>query len=145
MTIPPNIVVAAQLAQKNHDIPASVTIAQWALESALGRHEPPGSNNPFGIKAVSGQPSVACLTHEVVHGHQITITAKFRKFASVADAFDAHALLLANGADYTDARLHRHDPQAFANALTGHYATDPQYGAKLISIMKADNLFQYDK
>lgn len=144
MEIASVVIDAAQLAEKKHDIPASVTIAQWALESAFGRHEPLDSNNPFGIKAVPGQPYVACLTREVVKGHQITITAKFRKFASIAEAFDAHAVLLASGAAYTAARAVRHDPQAFANALTGRYATDPQYGAKLISIMKADNLFQYD-
>lgn len=144
MTIPAEVISAAQLAQKNHDILASVTIAQWALESAFGRHMPPNSNNPFGIKAAQGQPFVACKTHEVVHGHQIEITAHFRKFNSLAAAFDAHAVLLATEEAYAPARNVRHDPQAFANALTGYYATDPQYGSKLISIMKADNLFQYD-
>jgi len=37
------------------------------------------------------------------------------------------------------------DPDAFANALTGIYATDPHYGRSLIALMKALNLYQYDR
>ncbi|WP_369693039.1 glucosaminidase domain-containing protein [Komagataeibacter diospyri] len=33
------------------DVPASITIAQWMLESGFGQHMPPHFNNPFGIKA----------------------------------------------------------------------------------------------
>ena len=39
--------------------------AQWAVESAWGASMPPGSNNPFGIKAAGGQPAVESLTREV--------------------------------------------------------------------------------
>jgi hypothetical protein len=35
-------------------------------------------------------------------------------------------------------------PDAFANDLTGVYATDPDYGANLIALMKLYNLYQYD-
>jgi hypothetical protein len=35
-------------------------------------------------------------------------------------------------------------PDAFANDLTGVYATDPGYGANLIALMKLYNLYQYD-
>jgi hypothetical protein len=36
-------------------------------------------------------------------------------------------------------------PDAFANALTGVYATDPNYGSSLIRLMHTFNLYQYDK
>ena len=35
-------------------------------------------------------------------------------------------------------------PDAFANDLTGVYATDPDYGANLIALMKLYNLYQFD-
>jgi hypothetical protein len=38
----------------------------------------------------------------------------------------------------------RKDPDAFAAALTGVYATDPDYGAKLISLMRQYDLYRYD-
>jgi hypothetical protein len=38
----------------------------------------------------------------------------------------------------------RHDPNAFAAALTGIYATDPQYGTKLINLMREYDLYRYD-
>ena len=35
-------------------------------------------------------------------------------------------------------------PDAFANDLTGVYATDPEYGANLIALMKLYNLYRFD-
>ena len=35
-------------------------------------------------------------------------------------------------------------PDAFANALTGVYATDPGYGTNLIALMGLYNLYRYD-
>ena len=35
---------------------------------------PPGSNNPFGIKAVGDQPSVESPTREVINGENVTTT-----------------------------------------------------------------------
>ena len=143
--IPKDVVLAAEASQIKWLVPASVSIAQWALESDWGKHEPVGSNNPFGIKAVSGQPSVATPTHEVVDGKSVATTAEFAKYANLDEAFDAHGKLLATNHHYKAAMAARMDADAFANALTGVYATDPAYGAKLIEIMKADNLYAYNK
>ena len=38
----------------------------------------------------------------------------------------------------------RGSPDAFANDLTGVYATDPNYGASLITLMRQYNLYHYD-
>jgi hypothetical protein len=143
-TFPADVIAAAKASQKTWKIPAAITLAQWALESNWGKAMPAGSNNPFGIKAAAGEPYVEAHTREVIHGKSIRIVAKFRKFASLNDAFDQHGRLLATGAPYAHARTLVGDPDAFADALTGVYATDPNYGAALKKIMKAHNLYQYD-
>jgi hypothetical protein len=38
----------------------------------------------------------------------------------------------------------RHLPDAFATALTGVYATDPDYGASLIALMRLYHLYRYE-
>ena len=141
---PSDVIAAAQASQKAWKIPAAVTLAQWALESNWGKAMPVGSNNPFGIKAAPGQDYVESKTHEVVNGKVIAITAKFRKFSSIAEAFDQHGRLLATASPYAHARTLVGNPDAFADALTGVYATDPNYGAALKRIMKGYNLYQYD-
>jgi hypothetical protein len=141
---PHDIISAAQASQKAWKIPAAVTLAQWALESNWGKQMPSGSTNPFGIKAAHGQPYVEAETREVVNGKSVMIKAKFRKFASFTEAFDQHGRLLASASPYAHARTLTGNPDAFADALTGVYATDPNYGTLLKKIMKTYNLYQYD-
>ena len=145
MTQPTSDVIAgARAGAKKWGIPASVTLAQWAQESGWGKHMPTGSNNPFGMKAKPGQPSVIVTTWEVYKGHRVTIQAAFRKFASIADAIDAHDQLLATAPVYGHARAALPDPLAFAHALTGTYATDPHYGDALEAIIRGSSLTRYD-
>ena len=140
------VIAAARTSHLKWGVPASVSLAQFILESNWGRSMPggPSSNNPFGIKARAGEPSVAAQTHEVEHGATITIVARFRRFSSLAEAFDAHGALLARAKPYELAMMHKDDPDRFADALTGHYATDPMYGSKLKELMRRNNLYQYD-
>jgi flagellum-specific peptidoglycan hydrolase FlgJ len=144
MTPSPLVIAAARTAQRKWNIPSSVQIAQYGLEGGWGQHIPPNSNNPFGIKALPGQPSVSVPTREFVAGRYITINAAFAAFPSLTEAFDAHARLLAVGAPYAHARTLLPDVFKFVDALTGVYATDPNYGAELTTIIKGDNLTQYD-
>ena len=145
MTQPPSeIVVGARAAAKKYGIPASITIAQWALESGWGQHVPLDSFNPFGMKAKPGQPSITVATREVYRGVSVIVNAAFRKFTSFADALDAHAKLLATAPVYGHARACLPDPFKFADALTGTYATDPKYGELLGSIIRGSNLTRYD-
>jgi flagellum-specific peptidoglycan hydrolase FlgJ len=137
---PADVIAAAQAGAAKWGVPASVTLAQWALESGWGQHMPPGSNNPFGIKARPGvDPAVNAQT-----GKAQQLAQPFRKFASLAEAFDWHAQLLATRQIYQPAMAVRSEPNAFAKALTGRYATQPGYGDMLIAVMKGSNLYQYD-
>lgn len=124
----PDAVKWALREQSKYGVPAAVTLAQFGLESSFGKHMPAGSNNPFGMHAAAGQDYVTGYDWDA-SGKRVP--TKFRKFKSLEDAFEAHAKLLATGSAYAEARKHANDPRAFADALTGHYATDPQYGDKL--------------
>lgn len=147
MSVQPNaaVIAAARLAQEKWRIPASVSLAQYGLESGWGQHMPPGSNNPFGIKASPGQPCSTTVTREVIHGQNVMVHAAFRIFATIADAFDYHAELLATGAPYAHARSTLPDVDAFCHALTGVYATDPKYGDLLVQIINGSGLRRYDE
>lgn len=145
MTQPPQDAVdAARLSMIRWKIPASISLAQWALESAWGK-KTSGPFNYFGMKALPGQPSVIVSTHEVYKGRTIAVQAAFRAFGSAAEAFEAHGKLLATGKPYAKARTKLPDPFAFANALTGIYATDPKYGATLGAIIRGSNLTRFDQ
>ena len=142
--IPDSVIDAAKFTQKEYKIPASITIAQWALESGWGAHMPKDSNNPFGIKARTGEPYVSAKTIEFINGRRVTIIAKFRKFSSLREAFEAHGSLIAKSSRYRRAMSTVGDPDAFARALSGIYATDPNYGESLISLMKSYKLYDYN-
>jgi flagellum-specific peptidoglycan hydrolase FlgJ len=135
LNVPSEIQELANKGQEKYGVPASVTTAQWALESNNGKRMPAGSNNPFGIKARQGDPFVESITSEFINGKEQKLTQRFRKFDSLEESFDEHAKILAKGSAYKEARSHIDDPKAYAEALTGHYATDPKYGEKLKSIM----------
>jgi flagellum-specific peptidoglycan hydrolase FlgJ len=51
---------------------------------------------------------------------------------------------LAARARYIGSSDHKDIPDAFADALTRIYATDPNYGTALKRLMKSNNLYQYD-
>ncbi len=142
--VPGEIASAAVASQVKWKVPASITLAQWVVESAWGASMPAGSNNPFGIKAAPGQAGVDAGTREVVAGQDIHITAKFRKFETLAEAFDLHGKLLASNRVYAPAMALAADPDAFADALTGVYATDPKYGFTLKWVMRTYGFQKYN-
>jgi len=143
--VPQDIIDAAVLSQRRWRVPASVTLAQWVVESAWGASVPPGSNNPFGIKAGPNQPSVESPTREVVNGASVTLIARFRAFSSLTEAFDEHGRLLATNPSYATAMRNAGDPAAFADALNGIYATDPEYSTALKWVMRTYNFIRYDQ
>ncbi|MEP6619776.1 MAG: glucosaminidase domain-containing protein [bacterium] len=124
-----------------------VTVAQFLLESDWGRHGMGEANNYFGIKARPGEPSVMLATTEFEHGKPVQVQQPFRAYASMAECFADHARLICNRMSngkkiYAAALATPDDPIAFANALTGVYATDPAYGQKLVSIMRSRGLLE---
>ena len=143
--VPPDVLAAAIASRLRWRVPASVTLAQWVVESAWGASMPPESNNPFGIKAIGSQPAVESGTREVVNGSDVFIRARFRRFENLEEAFDQHGRLLATNRVYGAAMQFADDPEAFADALTGVYATDPKYGYTLRWVINTYGFKQHDR
>lgn len=141
----PATILAAQASERKWKIPTSISLAQYALESAWGKKDL-GANNFFGMKVRSGKddPFVLLPTREVIDGKSVMVNAKFRKFASEEAAFDAHGELLATAPVYAKVRAKLPNVDAFADALTGVYATDPKYGEALKNLMRTSKLYGYN-
>ena len=132
-------------AQQRYGIPAAVTIAQAIDESGWGQSVlATADHNLFGIKGAGPAGSDMLPTREHENGAWVTRTAPFRVYRNTAESIEDHSRLLATGAAYQHAMASRHLPDAFANALTGVYATDPDYGSNLIALMRLYNLYRYD-
>ncbi|HEV8279212.1 MAG TPA: glucosaminidase domain-containing protein [Streptosporangiaceae bacterium] len=135
----------AVAAQRKYGVPASVTIAQAIVESGWGESQlATQDHNLFGIKGTGPAGSHPLPTWEYVNGQQVTTTSQFRVYRNTAESIDDHGRLLATSPYYRRAMADRRHPDAFAASLTGVYATDPDYGAKLISLMKRYDLYRYD-
>ncbi len=143
MNLLPEWIAAAKAAQAATKIPASVSLAQFGLESGWGKHMPANSNNPFGIKNFHGG-GVSATTTEVVNGKVIHEEQPFAVFPDLTAAFTAHAHLLASISVYSAAMGVLPNVTAFVNLMAKHYATDPGYAQKILSIIHSGNLTQYD-
>lgn len=137
---------ASSLLFDKYKIPISVVIAQACLESGFGRFDL-GVHNLFGIKGTGPNGSVIKKTQEFDKKTQsyITIDAKFRSYHDYKECIDDHMRNLSTNKAYKKARMHLDDYEQFANCLTGVYATDPNYGSKLLRIIKHFDLTKYDK
>ena len=127
-------------------MPAAVTIAQAIDESGWGRSGlATRDHNLFGIKGTGPAGSDSQVTQEYENGQLVTKVAPFRVYRDVAESISDHARLLATSGYYHQAMAERHDPNAFAAALTGVYATNPDYGTQLVSLMRRYNLYRFDR
>jgi flagellum-specific peptidoglycan hydrolase FlgJ len=135
----------AMASQRRFGVPAAVTIAQAIDESGWGQSSlAVNDHNLFGIKGAGPAGTDWLTTQEYRNGQFVTLRAEFRVYRDIGESIDDHGELLATSQYYRDAMAVRHDPDRFAAALTGVYATDPHYGADLIRLMRRYNLYRYD-
>jgi flagellum-specific peptidoglycan hydrolase FlgJ len=138
----------AQATQAATGIPASFTMAQAAVESAWNSSAQALQDfNLFGIKADASWhgASQQWPTREVVGGKSVTVNAAFRKYPTLTAGLEDHAAFLVGNARYRPAFVHGDDSCAFAAAVAAAgYATDPLYAQKIIAIINAHQLKQYD-
>jgi flagellar protein FlgJ len=134
---------AARQAAQASGVPAVVILAQAALETGWGQHQPVGADgapghNLFGIKAGAGWSgaSAEASTREFIAGRWAQARETFRSYASDAASFVDHARLLATSPRYAAVR-NAVTPEGAARALQASgYATDPGYADKLIGVMR---------
>ncbi|MDD7765520.1 MAG: glucosaminidase domain-containing protein [Peptoniphilaceae bacterium] len=132
----------------------SIAIAQICLETGFGSSTLgyPPVYNLFGIKAPVGAKEsdyVSVWTTEYdINNQPYRIVDKFKKFKNYEEAFSYYANLFTRTAwltNYYKAVVAAKTPEQAAKALTGTYATDPNYGNKLLEIVEQYNLRQYDR
>lgn len=136
---------AAQDCQRKTGIPASITLAQAALESSWGARAI--GNNLFGIKADKSWsgPTVSFATTEHLNGKDVGLVDKFRRYSSWLDSMIDHAQFLLKNPRYAPC-FKETTGLGWARALqTCNYATDPDYATKLQSIIRDRNLTFYDQ
>lgn len=128
-------------------VPASITIAQAALESSWGETLIARmANNIFGVKADAfwlGQ-TVDVPLIERVDGKWKTVPAVWRKYESVDGGLFDHAEAIMTNPVY-DKCFESRTCDDFAWGLQrGGYSNDPQYADKLIRIIHSHRLQELD-
>lgn len=134
---------SAQAASAASGVPAPLILAQAALESGWGKREIRADDgtqsfNLFGIKADRSWqgPVVETTTTEYVDGEPQRVRARFRAYGSYEEAFTDYARFMTRNPRYANV-LATDDPTEAAHGLQrAGYATDPQYGQKLVRIMQ---------
>jgi flagellar protein FlgJ len=139
--------VAEKIAEQSGINPRFM-IAQAALETGWGRHMIEGdggspSFNLFGIKADNrwqGE-SVDIATTEFREGVPMNERAAFRAYPDYESSFRDYVSFLESNPRYREVLAAADNPDEFADRLQqAGYATDPNYGAKIRSIMNNDSM-----
>ena len=132
----------AVLKMHEHNIPASITLAQGVLESGSGRSNlARKSNNHFGIKCHRGWKGKS-VTHDDDKKGEC-----FRKYKYPQTSYEDHSQFLISRRRYASLfKLGNRNYKGWAYGLRrAGYATDKRYPQKLISIINKYNLTKYDR
>jgi flagellum-specific peptidoglycan hydrolase FlgJ len=135
----------AQAIQQKYGVPASIVIAQAALETGWG--EKVKGNNYFGVKAGDSWKGdrVDVATHEYVNGKRVALTDSFRAYGSLKESVTNYGQMLARSARYASVVTSGGDAYDIAEGLhDAGYATDPKYADKLKDIISQNNLTRLD-
>lgn len=134
-------VATAQEEAKLFNVPASITLAQGLLESNAGDSKLASrDNNHFGIKCKKKCLGCRCANYTDDSRYDM-----FRIFDSPWGSFREHSKLLTGKRYKHLLKLERSDYKNWAHGLqAAGYATDKKYAVKLIKIVEAFQLQQYD-
>lgn len=113
----------AQKVQDTYGVPASVTLAQYALESGYGKSTV-GKNNYFNIKGKG--------------------TGGYRDYDSKEKSFMDFGRLLTTDRYTSQTNGSTNAKDYVQGVKDGGYAEDPNYVKKVMSIINSNNLTKYD-
>ncbi|KTD67955.1 muramidase, peptidoglycan hydrolase FlgJ [Legionella steelei] len=127
-----------------------ILMAQAALETGWGKFvtkdiDGTSSNNLFNIKSGDSKEfdSVNVKTTEYIADTPIKMNASFRKYPSVEQSFNDYISLIKDNERYQTALASTSNPELYVNELhKAGYATDPNYGTKILSIYRGEELNQ---
>lgn len=141
------LVGPARECQRLTGIPASFTLAQAALESAWGASKLAHSGcNLFGVKADKRWkgPVLMMKTDEHLDGKNVTVQAKWRVYKDWAECLADRAEFFRKNKRYA-ACFKETTGEGWARAVAAaRYATDPEYAAKLVGVIRGRNLTRFD-
>lgn len=148
--------------QKKNGILASVSLAQFILESGYGKTDlAQNANNCFGMKTTlsgntwsgstwDGKSKYTKITKECYDGvNYVDVKADFRKYPSIAESIGDHSAYLLGAMNGSKKRYEGlKNCKDYRKAITiiknGGYATDPKYIDKICNLIKRWNLTKYD-
>lgn len=143
--------MAIELWHSDHIILPSVTAGQFILESASGTSLlVKEANNYFGIKASTPWTGETYKksSAEVIKGQVSNPVSVFRKYASWQESVQDHNDFFVSTeyrkTYYADV-IGETDYKKACESLGRTYATDPVYGEKLIKVIEAKGLAEWDK
>ncbi len=141
-------IVQSENKKRGNPLFSSVVIAQAICESAWGQATiMMKANAVFGIKAGSSWRGKVynAKTKECYDGATYTdISACFRAYDSLEESISDYFELITGLERYKGA-INRKSPEECITAIkNGGYATDPKYINTIMSIIKSNNLTQYD-
>lgn len=137
---------AAQAQTRCYGLPASVLIAQGALESGWGKYII-GRYNIFGRKWNGWGNYIELPTWECYDGEWQQVMAKFQDYDNLLQACDDWCILITQESCYAEAWgiwCETRDIEQFVRALAPVYATDPDYADKILATIRCNDLTQYD-
>jgi hypothetical protein len=143
--IPDTVRIYAERIDSLFRIPKGVTISQWILESKWGLANL-RAQNYFGLtfaavnKYMPHPAYVVRMDLVSIKGRPAKpLPVQFAKFKSMEQCFLVYGKYLTGSPLYADAFRTR-SPQKFARTVAKHYAQDPSYGLKLVTIMRRYDL-----
>lgn len=138
---------AAQTVAQRHDLYPSVMLAQAILESNNGQSQL--SQKPyynfFGIKGnYKGHSVILPTLEDDGQGNLYQIDDAFRSYGNLSACFEDYARLLSDPLYQNTHKKKADTYQEVTTNLTGTYATDTAYAAKLNQVIETYQLYYFD-
>lgn len=144
-----NYAPLAILEMEEYGIPASIKLAQAAIETNWGTSPlAKKANNYFGIKCKENWPGDTFQHIDDDKDRKGNLVHScFRAYPDIPTSFKDHSYFLANRIYYKNLfKLAKDDYIGWAKGLKkAGYATDPDYHVKLINLIEQFDLYKYDQ